>query len=65
MGIFISIAFIEYEERRDAEEAMYRMRGVRFDGRNIRLDWEYGTGRKNMDPRSRPRLVMLSRIITC
>lgn len=39
-------AFVEYEDRRDAEEAFERFQGYNLEGRRLRIDWDIGLDRK-------------------
>ncbi|KAL6064715.1 RNP-1 like protein RNA-binding protein [Balamuthia mandrillaris] len=39
-------AFVEYEHRRDAEDAYERYNGYNLDGRRLRIDWDVGLNRK-------------------
>jgi RNA recognition motif-containing protein len=34
-----SFAFVEFEERRDAEDAFEKFDGFSVEGRRLRLDW--------------------------
>jgi transformer-2 protein len=38
--------FVEFEERRDAEDAMQKYQGYAVEGRELRLDWDAGSDRK-------------------
>lgn len=38
--------FVEFEERRDAEDAMQKYQGYAVEGRELRLDWDAGSERK-------------------
>lgn len=38
--------FVEFEERRDAEDAMQKYQGYSVEGRELRLDWDAGSDRK-------------------
>lgn len=38
--------FVEFEERRDAEDAMQKYQGYAVDGRELRIDWDVGSERK-------------------
>lgn len=38
--------FVEFEERRDAEDAMQKYQGYAVEGRELRLDWDVGSDRK-------------------
>jgi transformer-2 protein len=44
--------FVEFEERRDAEDAMEKYQGYPVEGRQLRLDWDVGAERKagNLNP---------------
>lgn len=46
--------FVEFEERRDAEDAMQKYQGYAVEGRELRLDWDVGAERK-FTPRDRER----------
>lgn len=37
--IIISFAFVEFEDRRDAEDAFEKFDGFSVEGRRLRLDW--------------------------
>jgi len=39
-------AFVEYEDRRDAEDAFERFQGYNIEGRRLRIDWDIGLDRK-------------------
>jgi len=39
-------AFVEFEDRRDAEDAFERFDGYVIEGRRLRLDWDIGLERK-------------------
>jgi RNA recognition motif-containing protein len=39
-------AFVEFEHRRDAEEAFYKYQDYPLDGRRLRLDWDLGYDKK-------------------
>jgi len=43
-------AFVEYEDRRDAEEAFQRFQGFTLEGRKLRLDWDVGIDKKGRPP---------------
>lgn len=38
--------FVEFEERRDAEDAMQKYQGYSVEGRELRIDWDVGSERK-------------------
>jgi len=38
--------FVEFEHRRDAEDAYERFNGYNIDGRRLRVDWDVGLDRK-------------------
>ena len=38
--------FVEFEERRDAEDAMQKYQGYSVEGRELRIDWDVGSDRK-------------------
>ena len=38
--------FVEFEERRDAEDAMQKYQGHAVEGRELRIDWDVGSDRK-------------------
>ena len=38
--------FVEFEERRDAEDAMKKYQGFSVEGRELRIDWDVGSDRK-------------------
>ena len=39
-------AFVEFEERRDAEDALAKYQGYVTEGRTLRIDWDVGSERK-------------------
>lgn len=39
-------AFVEYEDRRDAEDAKEKYDGFVVSGRRLRLDWDVGVNKK-------------------
>jgi len=39
-------AFVEYEDRRDAEDAFERFQGYSLEGRRLRIDWDIGIDKK-------------------
>lgn len=41
-----SFAFVEFEERRDAEDAFDKFDGFSVDGRRLKLDWDVGINKK-------------------
>jgi len=45
-------AFVEFEDRRDAEDAFERYQGYTLEGRRLRLDWDVGLTQKG--PRKSP-----------
>ncbi|KAF9170855.1 hypothetical protein BGX20_008422 [Mortierella sp. AD010] len=45
-------AFVEYEDRKDAEEAMEKYNGFDVEGRRLKLDWDIGLNKKDIKPRS-------------
>jgi len=47
--------FVEFEERRDAEEAILKYDGLDIDGRKLRLDWDIGIEKKMGNPAYRAR----------
>ncbi|TPX45272.1 hypothetical protein SeMB42_g04065 [Synchytrium endobioticum] len=40
-------SFVEYEERRDAEDALEKLQGWPIDNRKIKIDWDVGLGKKD------------------
>ncbi|KAI8340789.1 hypothetical protein BC941DRAFT_418185 [Chlamydoabsidia padenii] len=40
-------AFVEFEERRDAQEAMDNFQGFSVEGRRLKLDWDIGLNKKD------------------
>jgi RNA recognition motif-containing protein len=49
-------AFVHYKERKEAEEAMERYKGLVFQGKNVSLDWDIGLETKRKQKgRSRSR----------
>lgn len=40
-------AFVEFEERRDAEEAFENYQGFSVEGRRLKLDWDIGLSKKD------------------
>lgn len=44
--------FVEFEERRDAEQALAHFQGYNLEGRTLRVDWDVGRDRKERAPRS-------------
>lgn len=49
-----SFAFVEYEDRKAAEEAMEKYNGFDVEGRRLKIDWDIGLGKKDIKP---PRLT--------
>eukprot|EP01119_Soliformovum_irregulare_P004946 TRINITY_DN16164_c0_g1_i1.p1 TRINITY_DN16164_c0_g1~~TRINITY_DN16164_c0_g1_i1.p1 ORF type:complete len:224 (-),score=40.11 TRINITY_DN16164_c0_g1_i1:134-805(-) len=47
-------AFVEFEDRRDAEDAYERFNNHSIEGRRLRLDWDAGMDRKK-EPQRSPR----------
>lgn len=49
-------AFVSFEQRVDAEDAMQKYHGYELEGRTLRCDWDVGMGRKEhlsqRDPRN-------------
>lgn len=43
-------AFVEYEERKDAEEALEQYNGFDVQGRRLKLDWDIGLVKKDIKP---------------
>ncbi|KAG0054598.1 hypothetical protein BGZ83_010895 [Gryganskiella cystojenkinii] len=43
-------AFVEYEDRRHAEEAKEQYNGFDVEGRRLKLDWDIGLGKKDIKP---------------
>jgi len=39
-------SFVEFEERRDAEDALAKYQGYTIEGRVLRIDWDVGSDRK-------------------
>jgi len=39
-------AFVEYEDRRDADDAFERFQGYNLEGRRLRIDWDIGIDKK-------------------
>lgn len=48
-------AFVHYSERKEAEEAMERFKGLVFQGKTVSLDWDIGLETKKRQKRSRSR----------
>jgi len=48
-------AFVEFEDRRDAEDAFDRFQGYEMEGRRLRIDWDAGLDRKVATGYNRPR----------
>jgi len=42
--------FVEFEDRRDAEEAFEKYHGLEIDGRKLRIDWDLGIDKKMSMP---------------
>lgn len=40
-------AFVEFEQRLDAEDAFFKYNGYTIEGRQLRLDWDIGVERKD------------------
>ncbi|CAO3621732.1 unnamed protein product [Cunninghamella blakesleeana] len=40
-------AFVEFEERRDAEEVFENFQGFNVEGRRLKLDWDIGLSKKD------------------
>ncbi|KAF9428237.1 hypothetical protein BGZ94_002994 [Podila epigama] len=51
-------AFVEYEDRKAAEEAMEKYNGFDVEGRRLKIDWDIGLGKKDIKP---PRVTGESR----
>jgi len=47
--------FVEFEDRRDAEEAVEKYNGMDIDGRKLRIDWDLGIDKKMSMPAYRAR----------
>jgi len=45
---------VEFEHRRDAEEAFYKYQDYPLDGRRLRLDWDLGYEKKVRERGARP-----------
>ncbi|KAK3841337.1 MAG: hypothetical protein J3R72DRAFT_369243 [Linnemannia gamsii] len=43
-------AFVEYEDRKNAEEAMEKYNGFDVEGRRLKMDWDIGLGKKDIKP---------------
>ncbi|KAF9993765.1 hypothetical protein BGZ65_010663 [Modicella reniformis] len=43
-------AFVEYEDRKDAEEALEQFNGFDVQGRRLKLDWDIGLVKKDIKP---------------
>jgi len=54
-------AFVEFEDRRDAEEAFDRLQGYTIEGRKLRLDWDVGLEKKGGPYKKSPRRYSRSR----
>lgn len=54
LSLYFSFAFVEYEDRKAAEEAMEKCNGFDVEGRRLKIDWDIGLGKKDIKP---PRLT--------
>ncbi|KAF9971064.1 hypothetical protein BGZ73_006025, partial [Actinomortierella ambigua] len=43
-------AFVEFDDRKDAEDAMEKFNGFDVDGRRLKLDWDIGLTKKDIKP---------------
>ncbi|CAG8650137.1 17416_t:CDS:2 [Acaulospora morrowiae] len=46
-------AFVEFEDRRDAEDAFDKYNGTNVEGRRLKLDWDIGLGKKDQHRRDK------------
>ncbi|PKY25524.1 putative splicing factor SC35, partial [Rhizophagus irregularis] len=46
-------AFVEFEDRRDAEDAFDKYNGTNVEGRRLKLDWDIGLGKKDQHRREK------------
>ncbi|KAG9295951.1 hypothetical protein G9A89_011803 [Geosiphon pyriformis] len=53
MDIFHSFAFVEFEDRRDAEDAYDKYNGFSVEGRRLKLDWDIGLNKKDQHRRDK------------
>ncbi|KAG0296803.1 hypothetical protein BGZ98_000813 [Dissophora globulifera] len=45
-------AFVEFEDRKNAEEAMEQYNGFAVEGRRLKMDWDIGLNKKDIKPRA-------------
>ncbi|CAG8846137.1 30103_t:CDS:2, partial [Racocetra persica] len=48
-----SFAFVEFEDRRDAEDAFDKYNGTNVEGRRLKLDWDIGLSKKDAHRRDK------------
>ncbi|CAH1765400.1 3434_t:CDS:2 [Entrophospora sp. SA101] len=47
-------AFVEFEDRKDAEDAYDKYHGANIEGRRLKLDWDIGLSRKDQHRKEKP-----------
>nr|CAG8595987.1 15119_t:CDS:2 [Entrophospora candida] len=47
-------AFVEFEDRKDAEDAYDKYYGANIEGRRLKLDWDIGLSRKDQHRKEKP-----------
>jgi RNA recognition motif-containing protein len=45
-----SFAFVDYEKERDAEEAILHCKGKNLNGRDLKIEWSFRSGKNKREP---------------